>query len=276
MVGLTAMFIGESRGGGGISSPESMALLRREPKGPGADAHERDVDHRGLAGALAGEEGGGDPAGDGHAAHRVAVGATGLVDDPRAVRRRGGPGAAHPAPERGPVVPALLGVRAPLAVAAAAHVDDLRDSPCRMSSTSSRSRLRASGQEVGEEDVGVLAELQEHRMAVGWSRARPMLRLPRFGCSIRGWNDPSATPPVPRRRPRCASPVTACSTLMTSAPQSVRTAPAAGVNVNWATSTILTPFIGWCIASTSLSLSLEAETVRRIRQEQGRSAVAAP
>src|SRR5579863_7714590 len=77
-----------------------------------------------------------------------------------------------------------------------------------------------------------------------------MLRLPRFGCSIKGWNEPMATPPVPRRRPRCASPVTACSTLMTSAPQSVRTAPADGVNVNWATSTILTPFIGWCTGST--------------------------
>ena len=24
-----------------------------------------------------------------------------------------------------------------------------------------------------------------------------MLRLPRFGCSISGWNEPAATPPVP-------------------------------------------------------------------------------
>ena len=46
------------------------------------------------------------------------------------------------------------------------------------------------------------------------------------------------------RMPRWASPDTACSTLMTSAPQSAITAPAEGVNVNWATSTIFTPFIG--------------------------------
>src|SRR5262245_13990158 len=79
-----------------------------------------------------------------------------------------------------------------------------------------------------------------------------MLRLPRFGCSISGWNEPAAAPPVPRRRPRWASPVTACSILMTSAPQSASTAPAAGVKVNWATSTILTPFMGWYVTATPL------------------------
>src|SRR5690349_1284526 len=41
--------------------------------------------------------------------------------------------------------------------------------------------------------------------------------------------------------PRCGSPVTGCSTLMTSAPHSARTAPAAGTNVHDATSTTRTP-----------------------------------
>ena len=83
-----------------------------------------------------------------------------------------------------------------------------------------------------------------------------MLRLPRFGCSISGWNEPAAAPPVPSRSPRCASPVTACSTLMTSAPQSASTAPAAGVKVNCATSTILTPCIGWTVTASLLSVGL--------------------
>lgn len=72
-----------------------------------------------------------------------------------------------------------------------------------------------------------------------------MERFPRFGCSINGWNEPADADTDPSRRPRCASPLTACSTLMTSAPHSLSTAPAAGVNVNCATSTIFTPRIGW-------------------------------
>src|SRR5260370_13459429 len=45
-----------------------------------------------------------------------------------------------------------------------------------------------------------------------------------------------------------ASPVSACSTLITSAPQSARTAPAAGTNVNCATSRTRTPSIGRSIS----------------------------
>src|SRR5438477_7310030 len=41
--------------------------------------------------------------------------------------------------------------------------------------------------------------------------------------------------------PRCGSPVTGCSTLMTSAPHSASTAPAAGTYVHDATSTTRTP-----------------------------------
>jgi hypothetical protein len=43
----------------------------------------------------------------------------------------------------------------------------------------------------------------------------------------------------------------ACSTLITSAPQSASTAPEAGVYVNWATSTIRTPSMGRRATTTS-------------------------
>src|SRR3984893_13638809 len=44
-------------------------------------------------------------------------------------------------------------------------------------------------------------------------------------------------------KPRWVSPRTGCSTLITSAPQSARMAPAAGTNVNWATSRTRKPSI---------------------------------
>ena len=44
-------------------------------------------------------------------------------------------------------------------------------------------------------------------------------------------------------KPRWVSPRTGCSTLMTSAPQSARIAPAAGTKVNCATSRTRTPSI---------------------------------
>src|SRR5581483_8532154 len=54
-------------------------------------------------------------------------------------------------------------------------------------------------------------------------------------------------------RPRCGSPPSRGSTLMTSAPHSASTAPAAGTNVQAATSTILTP------ARTSFAVSLTSD-----------------
>ena len=53
-------------------------------------------------------------------------------------------------------------------------------------------------------------------------------------------------PPLPPAipdviRPRLGSPVSGCSTLITSAPQSASTAPAAGTNVHEATSNTRTP-----------------------------------
>ena len=167
IVGLTAqVHRGVERRRGACSSPDSIALPSDRREGPGADAHQRDVHHRRLARPFASEEGRGDASGDGHATHGVAVGAAGLVDDPGAVRRGGGPGAAHPAPERRAVVAALLGVRAPLAVAAASHVDDLRIGLADVLDLEVQASAGV-GQEVDEEDVGVLAQVHEDGMAVG-------------------------------------------------------------------------------------------------------------
>ena len=71
----------------------------------------------------------------------------------------------------------------------------------------------------------------------------PTLRLPRLGCSISGWRLGSSWKPPMLMKPRWVSPRTGCSTLMTSAPQSARIAPAAGTNVNCATSRTRTPSI---------------------------------
>src|SRR6058998_1656029 len=60
------------------------------------------------------------------------------------------------------------------------------------------------------------------------------------------------TPPVGGTRPevtspRCGSPLVGCSILITSAPQSASTAPAAGTNHHCATSTTRTPARTWLI-----------------------------
>src|ERR1044071_481134 len=72
-----------------------------------------------------------------------------------------------------------------------------------------------------------------------------MLRFPRLGCSMRKVIPPLLLPGITPldTRPRCGSPVSGCSTLITSAPQSASTAPAAGTNVHAASSTTRTPSI---------------------------------
>src|SRR5207244_2298104 len=97
------------------------------------------------------------------------------------------------------------------------------------------------GEEVGQEDVGRLDQAVEGSRPAGRPRSRPTLRLPRFGCSTM-----KLTPPVGGTRPevtspRCGSPLAGCSILITSAPQSASTAPAAGTNHHCATSTTRTP-----------------------------------
>src|SRR3954463_1373988 len=79
----------------------------------------------------------------------------------------------------------------------------------------------------------------------------PMLRLPRFGCSIMKFGMPPLPPISPDViNPRCGSPVTGCSTLITSAPQSASTAPAAGTNVHVATSRTRTPARTWSMGAS--------------------------
>ena len=94
-------------------------------------------------------------------------------------------------------------------------------------------------------------------LAPGTSSDRPTLRLPRLGPSKIGEKLlPFMIASTPRTvvRPRCPSPRSACSTLITSAPQSARIAPAAGTNVNWATSSTRTPCIGCSISCPLLAL----------------------
>src|ERR1700719_5024160 len=77
--------------------------------------------------------------------------------------------------------------------------------------------------------------------------SRPTLRLPRLACSMFGLGSPSTRNMPLCRRPRCGSPVPACSTLMTSAPHSASTAPADGTNPYIATSRTRIPSSGLVI-----------------------------
>src|SRR5262245_6611294 len=65
------------------------------------------------------------------------------------------------------------------------------------------------------------------------------------------------------RKPRWVSPRTGCSTLMTSAPQSARIAPAAGTNVNCASSRTRKPSITLTIFGTLLRLERHGKRGRR-------------
>ena len=73
-------------------------------------------------------------------------------------------------------------------------------------------------------------------------RSQVTLRLPRLGISRNGLG-PSSRRFNMLRRARCGSPLGG-SILMTSAPRSASTAPAAGTNVQLATSTTRTPLSG--------------------------------
>src|SRR5947209_4698258 len=79
----------------------------------------------------------------------------------------------------------------------------------------------------------------------------PMLRLPRLACSISGLTFRSSLNPPIVAIPRWVSPRSGCSTLITSAPQSARIAPAAGTNTNCATSRTRTPFMTLVTGSRS-------------------------
>ena len=141
----------------------------------------------------------------------------------------------------------------------------IRGFTLRMSSTSTWRRLRAPGRRLVRNTSAFLTSRWRISSPSGTSSASPMLRLLWLGCSMSGANGPPEDMDPTVNRPRCASPLSACSTLMTSAPHSARTAPAAGTNVYWATSTTRTPCIGWeAIRSSSPSvLGVVLATLRR-------------
>jgi hypothetical protein len=111
----------------------------------------------------------------------------------------------------------------------------------RMSSTSMWSFRRAAGRKFVRKTSASFTSLCSTSSPRGLPRSMPTLRFPRFDCSIM-----KLTPPVGGKNPevtnpRCGSPVTGCSILMTSAPQSASTAPPDGTNHHWATSITRTP-----------------------------------
>src|SRR5262245_9123284 len=79
----------------------------------------------------------------------------------------------------------------------------------------------------------------------GLAMSRPTLRLPRLLCQMFGFGPAGSTFILPIWvSPRCGSPVTACSILMTWAPHSRRTAPPDGTKPYIATSRTRTPSRG--------------------------------
>src|SRR6201996_602203 len=99
------------------------------------------------------------------------------------------------------------------------------------------------------------------------SSASPTLRLPRLGASMIGAKeDPGllAAAPSTLTSPRWASPVTGCSILTTSAPQSASTAPADGTYVNCATSRTRTPASGLSIRCPSSEGGRDAHSMHDV------------
>src|ERR1700722_14866219 len=113
-----------------------------------------------------------------------------------------------------------------------------------MSSTSRLNRCRASGRKLVRNTSDRLASSYAICWPSGLETSRPIERLPRLACSKLGFGSPVTLYAPTWRRPRWGSPVTACSTLITSAPQSDRTAPADGTKPYMATSRTRMPSSG--------------------------------
>src|SRR5262249_5536510 len=90
-------------------------------------------------------------------------------------------------------------------------------------------------------------------------------RLPRFGCSTMKLTPPAAGTRPEETSPRWGSPCTGCSTLITSAPQSASTAPAAGTNHHCATSMTRTPCSTASIAALASTPRPRLTSGRRCR-----------
>src|ERR1700685_2151939 len=113
-----------------------------------------------------------------------------------------------------------------------------------MSSTSMLNRCLASGRKLVRNTSDRLASSYAICWPSGLETSRPIERLPRLACSKLGLGSPVTLYAPTWRSPRWGSPVTACSTLITSAPQSDRTAPADGTKPYIATSRTRMPSSG--------------------------------
>jgi len=91
-----------------------------------------------------------------------------------------------------------------------------------------RSLRSRSGSRLVRNTSALATSLSRISLPSSEAMLRPRLRLLRLGCSMAKLTPPAPlAPTVPMDRPRCGSPVSGCSILMTSAPQSART-PAPG------------------------------------------------
>src|SRR6202035_4537654 len=116
-----------------------------------------------------------------------------------------------------------------------------------MSSTSMPNFCRCPGRKLVRNTSARRASSSSTCLPSGTDMSSPMLRLRRLACSMFGLGSPSTISGPVCRSPRCGSPVTACSTLMTSAPHSASTAPADGTNPYIATSRTRIPSSGLVI-----------------------------
>src|SRR5271166_4742316 len=131
----------------------------------------------------------------------------------------------------------------------------------RTCSTSMPIRCRESGSKLVRNTSALANNFISSSRPSGLRVSRPTLRLPRLGCSMK-WLTPPAPATMPELiNPRWGSPVSGCSILITSAPQSANTAPAAGTNVHAASSTTRMP-LRMSVMSSSAGIWLSADRVR--------------
>src|SRR5580692_8445905 len=122
----------------------------------------------------------------------------------------------------------------------------------RMSSTSMPSFWRTGARLLVMKTSAAATTRASTRRPSSEVRSAVKLRLPRLGTSRKGLG-PSSARLSRLRRARCGSPLGA-STLITSAPRSANAAPAAGTNVQFATSTTRTPSSGPDMLASPLGL----------------------
>ena len=194
------------------------------PHRPQPGRHQRDVDEDALAGPLALEQGGADPAGHRHARLQVAEARAGHRRRELLARRRRADRRTRAPPVGDAVEAAPAGERAARALGGAPAVDDPRVARPDVLGLDAE-LCGARREQVGEEHVDLVDErhqdLADPRAS---AMSRPIARLPRLATS-KMCDDPVH---VGRHAPCRGVPGRVagggCSTLSTSAPQSARTA----------------------------------------------------